>query len=370
MSKQISSKKAVPKPLPKIPRQKQSDAMHSMIIAPAAKGVTTTIMPPTITRGAKSFRVAHRELVLSSVAGSTGFTVQNFLKINPGLSATFPWLPPQAAQWEQYHCHKCDIVWVPIAPTSTQGDVILSPNYDASDPQPTTEAQAANNFGTVIGPCWNPFVLRMDVAAMMGLGPRRFVRQSAVAGDVKTFDVGTVSVCSNNETGTSAIGKVFIDYDFEFFIPQNDPSTATAPLYTSMFTRATSNQSFATGTGAAINWNNLVYDPLGIGAGSSGVFTPPAGCYRIEASVYVSDSSNEQFTALMVLYKNGATLSSPIEVGGVFAGTAAGPQVTLTLIGVLPCNGTDTFQIQLTLTGAAGTLVVESGAATLVVSLA
>lgn len=340
----------------------------TMSQAPSAVGVSTISGRPSIRNSGKGCRIAHRELVLASVAGSTTFTVQNFLKLNPGLSATFPWLAPQAAQWEQYQCHRLVAEWVPIAPTSTQGDIILSPNYDASDPQPTTETQAANNFGTLTDSCWKLGKLIMDVKAMMGLGPRRYVRQSNVAGDPKTFDIGTLAVCSNNETGTSAIGKLFLDYDFEFFIPQNDPNTSTAPQQTSMFALHNA-QTFTTAVAAPLAFDTLVFDPLGIGSAATGVFTPPAGVYRIDCSVEFKDSSNENFNCVVHLYKNGADLTS------IVAATSnnlviAGGNTNISLIGVVTCNGTDTFQIQVTLTGAAGTLTAEANKQALIVSLA
>jgi len=338
--------------------------------APSAMNVSTKSSQPSIIKTGRGFRVSHRELVLSSVAGSTGFTVQSFLRLNPGLAATFPWLSVQAAQWEQYCCHKLIAEWVPIAPSSTQGDIILSPNYDASDPQPTTETQAANNFGTVTNSVWFPHRLVMDVRSMMGLGPRRYVRICAVAGDIKTFDIGTLAVCSNNETGTGAIGKLFLDYDFEFFTPQNDPSPATTPLYTSLFGRITSNQTFTTATPAVFNWNSLVYDPLSIGAGSSGTFTPPAGVYRITAHMTFSDSSNEAFTAAAVLLKNGVTLSTPIQTQIGPVTIAVNGTLDTSIEGIVPLNGTDTVAIQVTLIGAAGTLVGLLNYCQLIFSLA
>lgn len=342
----------------------------SLVQAPAVMSISSRTMEPKITRGAKSFRIAHRELVAASVAGSTTFTVQNFLKLNPGLAATFPWLAPQAAQWEQYRCNKLLACWVPIAPTSTQGDIILSPNYDASDPQPTTETQASNNYGAIINPCWQPACLQFDLSGMMGLGPRRFVRTCAVAGDVKTFDIGTLAVCSNNETGTTVIGKLFLEYDFEFFIPQNDPSPATSSLYTSFLTRAAA-QTIPTGVVTAIDYDTTVFDPLGLGTDAAGVFTPPAGAYLIRANASCNDSGSEAFSASIELYKNGATMTPRVlSTFNIPAPISSAQKFNLDIIGVIACNGTDTFAVYATLVGAAGTLTVIANSAQLVVSLA
>jgi len=52
-----------------------------------------------------SCRIRHREL-LSSVTGSSAFTVSNTFSLNPGISATAPWLALEAQGWEKYEFHK------------------------------------------------------------------------------------------------------------------------------------------------------------------------------------------------------------------------------------------------------------------------
>lgn len=360
--------KSKPKPKkPKAPRQANAMSISS---APSAISTRVSSGRPSISQSAKSSRVVQRELILASVAGSTAFTVQNFLHLNPGLSTVFPWLSTIAVNWEQYRCHKLRACWVPIAPTSTQGDILLSPNYDSSDPQPVTETQAANTYGAVSNSCWQPFCIDFDQSAMMGLGPRRYVRNCAVAGDLKTFDVGTLAVCSVNETGTSAVGKLYFEYDFEFFIPQLDPSPATTPLSTSLFTRNTT-QTFTSATAAYVQYATTAFDPLNIGPAVAGVFTPPAGCYRIFASVSVTDNTSEAFAGNMLFLKNGNILAPQVQCTFAYpSGIGANAEANMCLEAIVPCNGTDTFGLFLTLVGAAGILSIEGGDAQLVVSLA
>ncbi len=328
-------------------------------------GMTT--LQPKIQKSKQSFRVSHRELVVDTIAGSTGFTVQSCLKLNPGLATTFPWVSPLATQWEMYQCHKLIAWYVPIAPSNTQGDIILSPNYDASDPRPTTERQAMDNFGASINSCWNAFSCVLDPASMKPMA-RRYVRNCSVAGDSKTFDIGTLAVCSNNETGTTAVGKLFLEYDFEFFIPQNDPSPSTTPLYTSMFQRAAL-QGYTTAVAAPLQLDAPLYDPLGLGTPATGVITPPAGAYRYHFNTTVIDSAAEVFSAVISMFKNGAALT-PVQTAQTSQNEGAGTQLNLALSGVVTCNGTDTIQVQITLTGAAGTLQVVANTTALVLTLA
>jgi hypothetical protein len=230
---------------------------------------------------------------------------------------------------------------------------MMSPDYDASDPTPTTEVQAGNNAGTVQDSCWANIRLRLDPQAMMGLGPRRFVRQSAVAGDVKTFDVGKLFVCSNNQTGTTVIGKLWLEYDIEFFVPQNSPNTDTIPQGTSEFL-LNAPVTFTSTVAKALQYDTIAFDPLGVGLPVAGAFTPPAGSYTAQAILSVEDTAAETFTVQVNLYKNGApvALVQSLERSTV---TAAG-YFTIPLNGVVNCNGTDTFGIAVTMTGAAGTL--------------
>jgi hypothetical protein len=349
----------------------QGQGIGPLKSAPSATSRKMTTVQPKISRNSKSFRVAHRELVLASIPGSTAFSVQSVLALNPGLASTFPWLAPQAGQWEQYIVHALRAIYVPLAPTSTQGTLTISPDYDASDPTPTTEVQLSDNFDTVEDSCWQDIVCVLDVAAMMASGPRKYVRPCAIAGDIKTFDIGKIFVASNNETGTSAIGKLWLEYDFEFFVPQNSPSPDTFPQQTSLFNQAAA-ITFTTATPKAITWDTVAFDPLNFGPSSTfGIFQPPAGTYRVDGVVTVTDSASEAFLAVVEIWKNGASLTPIARVQfNEQAGIGTGTTVPLPFFGIVPMNGTDTLQIEVTLTGAAGILRNITNDCALLISLA
>lgn len=323
---------------------------------------------PKIVKTAKGVRISHRELYDASVPGSTAFTVQNTIVLNPGLAASFPWLAPQAKMWEQYVCHKLCAEWIPIAPTDTKGTVTLSPEYDSGDAAPTTEEQLSSAFGTVEDRVWVPIVLDLDTKSMMAGVTRKFVRSTNVAGDIKMFDVGKIFVASNNEANTDAIGKLWLSYDFEFFIPQNSPSTDISPKQTSYYGLAAA-QTFTTATEAAIEWDDATYDPIGFGNPATGVFTPAAGVYRIYVALRATDTSSERFNAEAHFEKNTAALAPQVATAAEMASSTASAAASLSLVGVVAMNGTDTFQVNTTLVGAAGTLRMAGGC-TMVVTLA
>jgi len=202
---------------------------------------------------------------------------------------------------------------------------------------------------------------------MMGIGPRRFVRSTNVAGDIKTFDVGKLFVISNNETGTTAIGKLWFEYDFEFFIPQNSPSGSSTSGVTSMYLRAAVS-TYSTGVAADFDMDAASFDPLGFGVDASGLYTPAAGIYRIAFQASFRDSSAELFAVQIVFNKNGSPITGALS-NMQYTATASGA-MTQSLEHIVTLNGTDTFSVSLTLTGAAGTLTVIANTSRLLINLA
>jgi len=325
------------------------------ISVPVAIGTRVTARKARIQSGPRSTIVTHRELLQGSVAGSTTFTTQYTFPLNPGMASSFPWLSTQAQQFEMYRFRKLCFEWVPIAPTSTQGDIAFIPDYDASNAPPTTEVQAYDHVNSVIDAVWRPFSISLDPVALHGLGPRRFVRASAVPGDIKTFDCGNLYVCTNNETGTSAVGKVFVSYEVELFTPQNGPLTGTVATTTSVFNLITSNQVVLTATNTVVAFNGQLANALNI-VNSSGTFTPPSGFYRIHACVGFDDTTSELLYTSFVFQKNGANVTAGI-IGASKVSSDGGTEIgQLHAYAYLPCNGTDAITLVANLTGAAGTL--------------
>jgi hypothetical protein len=333
-----------------------------LVTAPAALSRQMTTNAPRIVGTARSFRVRHRELVDDTIPGSTTFVIQNTIQLNPGLSATFPWLAPQARQYEQYVVHLLRFLYMPIAPTSTQGSITLMPEYDPTDPAPATEYEASDQRGTVENNCWSPVALNCDVAAMMGSSKRKFVRGSAVAADLKNYDLGQVFVITNNMTGATAVGKLWVEYDFEFFEPQATTSALILPRTCSNL-YWNSAQTFASGVQTTMNGTCISAgfgeDPLGLAAiysSASGFWIMPAGAYKISYNGMFRNTVAESTQIVVRLMKSGVLLN------GAISELLHNPGVTnnsnpMEAIGLFYFNGTtDTFSIDVTMVGATGTL--------------
>jgi hypothetical protein len=99
---------------------------------------------------------------------------------------------------------------------------MLVPDYDAADSAPSSE-QIASAYRDVIEEA--PWVVEvtctLDPTALMEPSNRKFVRTGTLASnlDIKTYDGGNLFVCTTDGTAV-AWGKLWVEYDVEFFVPQ------------------------------------------------------------------------------------------------------------------------------------------------------
>jgi len=336
--------------------------------APASRGNQLTSFKAQTTPTSNGVRIKYRELINPAVAGQTAYAPPslvgaNVYNINPGLSNFSPWLSVQAVQYEQYRYHSLRFIYIPFVNTSINGDVMMMVDYNAQDPIPATEPQFLDHPGAMIGSVWEALEFRCNIPNLTAIGPRRFVRPCAVAGDIKTYDCGRFYITTNNVSpGSATVGKLFIEYDVEFFTPQLVPSPSTFPTSTSLF-EINASQVVTTNVTSGVNFPAAIYDPLNINlTPGAPIFTPPAGCYRLATSI-TAQSTTSLTSFIIYLLKNGSSIGAGVK--SAFVGTCT--NATGSFDYILPCNGTDTFQVGILCVGT-GTLSVIDGQ--LVVSLA
>lgn len=323
----------------------------------AAYGTRVQTLNPRITmsKNGRSTRIRHRELLDASVLGYPTFNVRRTFDLNPGVDATFPWLAPQAVQWEQYIAHSVVLIWIPIAPTSAPGTIAISPSYDPSDPEPITEQQLSNAVDTVECSVWKEFRVPLNRTSMMTPGPRKFVRGALTAGDIKTFDVGVVYIATNNCVDSSPVGKLWIEYDFEFFVPQNSPNVGLTPSKVTYYQRTTS-QTFATTVPEFIDFGTDGSDPLLVSySPGTGTFVPRKGFYRVSIGVRAgSNAASTSFQAGTSVSFDGAAaiLGEVMFLGNT---SASGGTISFNRTFFLSFDGEESVSFLMTLTGT-GTL--------------
>lgn len=209
-------------------KQKQSKPLGrgqgKQAAAAAAYATGQVGKAPVIKMSRDTCRIVHRELI-ASVTGSVAFTVAQTLALNPGLAASFPWLSVMAQGWEQYRFRKLRFCYYTRTGSNVPGSVILAPDYDAADGVPVSE-QVASAFEDVAEDApWKDIECELTKLSMAAGTTRHFTRSAALAAnlDIKTYDVGNLHLCTVDGTAVPW-GKLWVEYDVEFFVPQLPPN--------------------------------------------------------------------------------------------------------------------------------------------------
>ncbi len=194
-------------------------------------------------------RIAHREYFNDLTTPGADFNVSTY-NINPGLSNVFPWLSQIANNWETYVFEKLDFCFETESATSQVGTVILTVDYDAADAAPDTKSDAMTYRGAVRSAPWTSSChrsLREDLVKMK----ERYVRNGTLASnlDIKTYDVGTLFVCTQGQTGVATLGELYVDY----VIVLKTPQISTNPTLSKIASGGSGlSGSDLTGTGATL----------------------------------------------------------------------------------------------------------------------
>jgi len=322
--------------------------------------------------GSNSVRMTGCEYV-QAISGASAFTVAASVPMNPGLSASFPRLAQEAALWTRYKVHDLSFKWTTRASTDDKGSQLAIFDYNPANPPPASEL-AATQFETKAEDVpWRNLDLHVDCRQIHEMREHLFVRTGPIGNkDIKTYDMGNCHVIAVDGSVTNW-SKMWIEYDIEFFgaNPVIDGNVSPSSTQVSWSTLATQ-ETFVSATPKAVVFDSAGSDPLSIGSGPAGIYTPTApGVYRISSTCSFRDSSNEAFTCQLEVYKNGAALVPPMKVSSFFnstGGAGYGPSVHVE--GIVACNGTtDTFAVMATLTGAAGTLTAPAALSQLLVSM-
>lgn len=354
--------KAIRPPQSQKPKRRSGPvAAKSFAAAAYASGQRTN--EPKIASKPGSTRIRHREL-LATVNGTAGsFAVAGSYVINPGLAASFPWLSTQAASWEQYRFHRLAFEFVTRSSTSAVGSVILAPDYDSLDAPPSSELVATSYRDATEDAPWKDQICLLDSSALQPIGPRKYIRSGAIPlSDLKTYDGGILHACVAENGATTGLGKLWVEYDVELFVPQTASSTVPSTRTVSCFQQLTSSTVLSTGT--PISWQSALVNGLGIAfSGPQTAFLLPRGTYRIDAQVTVVSNSSTYYLNDMVIEWAGVAVGRSI-LCGTFA---AGGQDTMSAVAYVVSTGTEFLRVTVT-AGAGGYAEGVSGLTQLMVT--
>lgn len=215
--------------------------------APAAvSAVAKTLAPKWKPMKGGKVCVSHLELI-GTLNGSDDFTVQTF-PLNPGLTQVFLWLSSIAQNYESYNFKQLRFVYAGAASSTTPGTVYLAIDFDPADPPPQTEQQLAVYFDCVSGAPWTKKLVYNATKSNMSKQKTYLIRNSndPTPSNLPTYDTGNLIVGTEGNGLTTAIGKLWIEYEVEFQTPQGvitGPGRSLSGKYTG--TDGTTNPAFS-----------------------------------------------------------------------------------------------------------------------------
>jgi len=173
--------------------------------------------------------VRHREY-LTDILSSTGFQLASY-PINPGVSATFPWLSQVAQGFEEYKFRglvfefktmSADNVLSTNASTSL-GSVICMTNYNVLNSNPIDKRTMENyEFANSSKPScsfYHPVECKRSLNPLVEM----FIRTGAVPahGDARLYDIGNFCIATEGmQQSTGILGELWCTYEVELYKPK------------------------------------------------------------------------------------------------------------------------------------------------------
>jgi len=156
---------------------------------------------------------------IMSIHGSSDFTVQRSIAIQPGLPESFnTWLATKSALYESFVVHKLTYRYKNFKGSQTDGNILLCYDPDVMDAPPDSAEAVSEYTEWRDGSPWRVFELTIRTSKK-----RFFTRKPGpypVAGDPKTYDVGQLHICTEGMADDSLVGYLMVDYDVQFFDQQ------------------------------------------------------------------------------------------------------------------------------------------------------
>lgn len=164
-----------------------------------------------------------RREYVADIPGSVGFANTQYA-FNPGLPNLFPWASQFANSYDEYIVESANFVFEPESSSSATGTVILSFDYDSTDPAPVDKVSALETKDSVRSAPWVPSRLILKTADLKKrCSEALFTRNGAVSNtDVKTYDLGNLNVSTAGQASTATVGELWLEYTIQLRVPQRN----------------------------------------------------------------------------------------------------------------------------------------------------
>jgi hypothetical protein len=181
-----------------------NDIVENKAIAPVSYATTWT-------SGNKSLRVHQTEVVCKVKANKTLFPYfhENYsvaaYPINPASPRTFPWLSYIARLYDKYRFHSLKFIYVNSVSTQTEGNLMMSLDYDTLDAAPKSLVEASQLAKFKLCPFYCPAEFSVPV--------------SHPGNDTWLYTFDLLASQGNVDLKTYNLGNLFISLDG---VPQDD----------------------------------------------------------------------------------------------------------------------------------------------------
>lgn len=279
-------------------------------------------------RNTQRYRECER---ISTVPGSVAFNVNSSIPMNPGISGSFPWLSGHANLFEKYRVHKLIYRYKNLKGTSTDGNVLMSFDYDTLDAPPASAIEMTQATHWADGAPWRIFELKVPTD-----GRILFTRSGSVSSsDAKTYDMGKLHIASEGCADTTDHGYLEVEYDVELMDKQpNNGGSVPAPSSVSEFNLSADDSGVA--PGETFPFDETALNGLSL-TNTLGSFTGFDGYYKVDFNVKSFASTSETYE----LEVNGASVAIPVLC-------EAKSTATSSMSHVLALTSTDTLTIKVT----------------------
>lgn len=312
--------------------------------------------------------VIEKDEQVAVLSGTTAFATTKFA-INPALAATFPIGAPEAKRWTEWKADSLEFYYKrtvsEFADQGQTGQVVLSCDYSALNDAPAS-LQAAQALQHTVGmpSTATDLRLRLDVNVLNKADPK-YIRSAnpPPSADIRLYDGGNLWVSTVGCYDTSQIGILYAKYRFRVRLPNLDDTPVLTSRNLSQF-GCSSEMPLVTATPYTLYNGEVVgvsTNPLGI-TEVDGVFTLPAGAYHVSYNLTVADDAAEAFAVVSAPKKDGVAISN---MSSSFSHPAGAGQFPISGQAYVESDGTNTFRVDVTATGAAGNLKIVSGRASM-----
>jgi len=285
--------------------------------------------------------ISHEERFADVYQTADGLFYVTGYAINPGNPALFPWLSVLATRWETYEFQKFNVCYYQNCPSSTPGDIVISPDYNASDSVPASMIQMSSYVDSAESSVWSPCMMVSSPKNLL-TARKRYIRaegQNPVGTDIRLSDTGNVFIGIEGDPTSGSPerrGFLVVKYTVSMFTPELNTTNlglleggmlATAPSAFNTYpltgdVAISANMPF--GISQILSSGEPSIDPQSVGftynvsdTVSTLVIANP-GTYLFEADITGMDDNAEEVTPKLINYgfSSGASLEALSELAG------------------------------------------------------